>query len=324
MNLYFMTDIIKLYGALFLSRWGKEAAGDSVGAILDVVRRGKSGKYIICEDCGNIIAKPSAKSNKGCPICHGEGKSSWDGLKVSRIVEGISYFHVVFTIPLELNDFYWLNKLKFGDAMYEAAAETLLELASRNLGGSLGAVIVFHSWAQDLSLHPHLHCYIPGRVLKEDGTWKALDNYMLSNSLLAMTYKGKLINALKKIWGALELPDHGPDSYEDPFYKAFFLTSLFEKTWIVYNKKVISVRNAVKYLSDHMKRTSMAAYRIQKIDGSGVSFSWRDSRDSDAIKTMTLPGDEFLRRILLHTFPPGFRKIRNYGVLPAASRKKAR
>jgi hypothetical protein len=329
MNLYFIQDAIRIYGALFLNRWGKEAAGDSFEAIYDIIKRGKSqgaGRYVLCEDCGNVIARPKAKSLKGCPVCQGGEKTAWDALKVSRIDEDISYFHVVFTIPIELNDFYLCNKRAFGDAMYEAAAETLLELASGRLGGQVGAVIVFHSWAQDLSLHPHLHCFIPGRVLKEDGTWKMLDTHMFPNEFLAMIFKGKLVNAIKKIWQTIELPvvGNGQNSLEDPFFKAFFLTSLLEKPWIVYNKKVISVRNAAKYLSDHMKRTSIAAYRIQKIDGEGVSFTWRDARDSDAVKTMTLPGDEFLRRVLLHTFPPGFRKIRSYGVMPAASKKKAK
>jgi hypothetical protein len=102
---------------------------------------------------------------------------------------------------------------------------------------------------------------------------------------------------------------------EAPLVRDQFLDSLYHMTWIAYNKQAISVRNAAKYLSNNLKRTALAAYRIQKIDSEGVSFKWRDSRNTGEMKTMTLPGDEFLRRMLLHTFPPGFKKIRCYGPL---------
>jgi hypothetical protein len=227
----------------------------------------------------------------------------------------VGYFHLVFTLPHELNRLILANKKILLALLFKAVSETLLEFGRRRFGGTVGIIAVLHTWDQKLKDHFHLHCLVPAGALSLDQRcWvKARRNFLFPVKALSMVFRGKFLDLLQQAGekGKIEIPSEK-------------LQSLRHKNWIVYAKKPFgSPQTVLDYLGRYTHRVALSNDRILKVDNGEVTLSYRDRTDGDRKKSMTLDAHEFIRRFLLHVLPDGFMRIRHFGFLANRSKKHA-
>lgn len=276
---------------------------------------GLGGHMDVCDDCGYTRISYNSCRNRHCPKCQMLSKERWiDGQKNNLLNTG--YFHVVFTIPDSLNTLAFQNQKEVYTILFQAVAETLKELSSdkKYLGATLGFTSVLHTWAQNLMHHPHIHCIVPGGGLTSTGKWvNSRKKFFLPVKVLSRKFRGKFLYFLKKA----DLEYHGQQKYLlDPYCFNAFLSQLYQKEWIVYCKPPFkNVSSVVEYLGRYTHRVAISNNRIVKSENDMVSFKWRDYKDNNKWKIMTVSADEFIRRFLIHILPDRFMKIRHYGFL---------
>lgn len=276
-----------------------------------------------CEDCGNVLhISYNSCRNRHCPKCQALPKERWiEGQKHDLL--DIGYFHVVFTIPHTLNDIAFQNQREFYALLFRAAAETLKELAAdkKYLGADIGFTSVLHTWGQNLMHHPHIHCIVPGGGINSLGKWvSSRKKFFIPVKVLSRKFRGKFLHLLKQA----ELGFHGQISeLQDPVKWSAFLSSLYQKEWVVYCKPPFKdAACVVEYLGRYTHRVAISNSRILKLEDGQVSFKWRDYKDGNKWKIMTISAQEFIRRFLIHILPCGFMKIRHYGLLGNRNRQK--
>jgi hypothetical protein len=268
-----------------------------------------------CVECGNMVRIFNSCRNRNCPICQGSARADWAKKQESYVIPGIFYHHAVFTIPQELNALFLLNKALMGNLLFEAVKKALFELAEQKIGGQIGITATLHTWGQNLALHPHIHCIIPGGALMPNGTWLAQPKIMFPCRLLSERFKAIFINLIRNNLSQMLIPDGCPELL--PCGRAAFLEALFKKKWHVYTKPTVDATHIILYLARYVNRVAISCSRILRVDDKRVYFTWRDYKDNNKNKnkTMSLTGDEFLRRLFMHVLPKGFRKTRHYGFL---------
>jgi len=237
------------------------------------------------------------------------------------------YFHVVFTLPEELRLLALRNQKVLYSLLFKAVSETLTELArdSKHLGAEIGFLAILHTWSQTLIDHPHLHCLVTGGGLSLDGKrWIASKkDFFIPVSVLSCLFRGKFLDGLKKRHeaGELQFPGQIEELKETPAFKRF-LTNLYHQEWVVYCRPPLkNPQKVIDYLGRYTHRVALSNDRLVKLEGTKVTFRWRDSADNHKIKWLTLEAFEFIRRFLLHVLPTQFVKIRYYGILSHRSRK---
>jgi hypothetical protein len=231
----------------------------------------------------------------------------------------VPYFHVVFTLPQELNELAMHNREQIFTLLFKVSSETLKALGKdpKYLGAELGFSSILHTWGQNLMFHPHIHIIVPGGGLTADGKWKdSGKKFFIPVKVMAKLFRGKFLSALKEIRHDLI----GTDCYDD---WQRLLNTLYGKDWYVYCKRPFKTNNSVlEYLGRYTHRVAISNHRIVDMQDNKVSFKWRDYKDDNKQKVMTLTTDEFIRRFLLHILPPGFTKIRHYGFLASVVKAK--
>jgi hypothetical protein len=235
----------------------------------------------------------------------------------------VDYYHVVFTLPAPISDIAYQNKAVIYDLLFKAAAETLLRIAAdpKHLGARLGITAVLHTWGSALSHHPHIHCIVPGGGLSLDGErWVACQpGFFLPVRVLSRLFRRLMLEKLHVAHHAGHLQFFGQQQHlADTKDFASYLEPLRNIDWVVYAKRPFAGPEAVlAYLSRYTHRVAIANSRLLACDERGVTFKWKDYRSKrpDRYKTMTLDTDEFIRRFLIHVLPPGFHRIRHYGLL---------
>lgn len=227
----------------------------------------------------------------------------------------VEYFHVVFTLPDVFNAVALANPRIVYGILFDAAAQTLLEVAAnpKHLGARIGVTAILHTWGQNLQLHPHLHCVVPGGGHSPDsGRWMACQRgFFLPVRVLSRVFRGKFIDLLRRAFGSGKLRCV-PDS------AAFerLIASSVRTDWVVYAKRPFGgPEQVLKYLSRYTHKIAISNRRLVSMDERGVTFNWKDYADGNRRRTMTLEGPEFLRRFLMHVVPSGFVRIRHYGLL---------
>jgi hypothetical protein len=233
----------------------------------------------------------------------------------------VPYFHIVFTIPNELNTIVFQNQELIYSILIKSAGETIMELAKDNkyLGAAVGVTSVLHTWGQNLSFHPHVHCIVPGGGLSNDGLRfiHSSKKFFIPVKVLSRKFRGKFLFYLKKAWnsGKIKLFNRAVElGFNDNFLS--FIDSLKNIDWVAFCKKPFkSPWHVVNYLGRYTHRVAISNSRIEEFDGTTVTFKWKDYKDNCRIKHMTLSVLEFVRRFLLHVLPSGFVKIRHYGIL---------
>ena len=181
------------------------------------------------------------------------------------------------------------------------------------LGAQAGMISILHTWGQTLTLHPHLHCIVPGGGLTKSGSWKMAKSkgkYLFNVKAMSIAFRGKFIAALKKL-----LPQQMDQQLVTAFYK---------HNWIVYAKRPFTgPQSVVEYLGRYTHKIAISNQRIKSMDENTISFSYKDYKQAAVKKEMTLDAAEFIRRYSLHILPKGLVRIRHYGILSSTSKKKA-
>ena len=231
----------------------------------------------------------------------------------------VSYFHVVFTLPSVLNDWVIRQPKLIYQTLFRAAWQTVKVFSKdeKYLGAKSGMIAILHSWGQNLSLHPHIHCIIPSGGLTNLGIWKNVksdDKYLFPVKAMSKVFRAKFVAMLRQGVEKQEIEL----SNEYAIYK-----QLFQKKWVVYAKRPFGSPKAVlEYLGRYSHKIAISNHRILKIEGGNVHFSYKDYRENGEKKVMVLTQKEFIRRFALHVLPSGFMRIRHYGLLSSGHKKR--
>lgn len=270
----------------------------------------------ICDHCGDIQIHYNSCKNPSCPQCQAVKREVWT-IKEKMNTLHVRYFHVVFTIPSELNPLVLLQPKLLYSILFDASAKTIKELCDdkKYLGAQVGFTSVLHTWGQNLSLHPHVHMIVSGGGIDKLGKWKnSKKKFFLPVKVVSKLFKGKFLSSLKK-----EFPKEllsNKSQFND------ILNQCYKKDWVVYTKKQMHTPNRViEYLSRYTHRIAISNARIISHENNKVTFKYKDYKDHNRIKEMTLDELEFFRRFMMHVLPKSFLKIRHYGFLGNRNKK---
>lgn len=278
------------------------------------------GHRYLCRDCGQRHFVPHACGNRHCPSCQRLQSAQWLDRQMERVLP-IPYFHLVFTLPHELNPLIQHNQQGLYSLLFASASATLLEFGRNNLKATLGITAVLHTWSQTLTDHYHLHCVVTGGGLSLDGTsWIARSpKYLFPVRALSEVFRAKFRDGLQKLFeqGNLKFPQSNA-SLSDPEAFARYLHQVARPKWVVFAKKPFAgPKPFLAYLCRYTHRVAISNGRIEHLDKQKgtVTFRYKDYAQDGQARQMTLALPEFLRRFCLHVLPPRFVKIRNYGLL---------
>jgi len=272
------------------------------------------------ETCGHQHIAYNSCRNRHCPKCQSLARAQWIEQRQAELLN-CPYFHVVFTVPEEIAAIAYQNKATVYNILFAATAETLRVIAAdpKHLGAEIGFFAVLHTWGQALTHHPHLHCVIPGGGLSADRQrWIACrPGFFLPVRVLSRYFRRRFLELLEDAFdgGQLEFCSalQGLRERRDFLH---YLDPLRKKEWVVYAKAPFAgPEQVLDYVGRYTHRVAISNNRILDIDDGKVTFSWKDYRDDNAKKTMTLGADEFIRRFLLHVLPLGLQRIRYYGFM---------
>jgi len=317
-------DILRRHGQRYAASHPVNGTQHQVIRALCQCRTAALGGHLeACGRCGHRRAVYHSCRNRHCPKCQALAQADWLEARRADLLP-VDYFHVVFTLPHQLCPLALYRPRVIYGLLFRAAADTLATFArdpryfDAQTGGTLGITAILHTWGQNLSLHPHLHCVVTGGALASDG-----------ESFVTPRYKGFLfpVRALAKVFRA---------KFLEGLRQAFDRGKLGEDTsvpalsgklrgvdWVVYAKPPFAGPESVlAYLGAYTHRIAISNHRILSLENDRVAFRYRDYADDRKKKVMHLDVDEFIRRFLLHVLPKGFVRIRHYGLLANRSRKQ--
>ena len=320
-----LADIFRAYGESYRRNHPLPVSHLKVIEAVERCRTAVLGGHIErCDSCG--FERPAYNScrNRHCPKCQSLAKLKWLDKQKSEILP-VGYFHLVFTLPHELNGLILTNKKILLSHLFKVVGETLVDFGQTRLGGQIGLITVLHTWDQTLLDHFHLHCLVPAGALSHDQMrWTpARKNFLFPIKALSLVFCGKFLDLLKSAFARNQLLFVGQTaSLADPVAFQLLIKVLRKKPWIVYAKNPFgSPVHVLDYLGRYTHRVALSNDRILSAHNGEVTFSYRDRKNEDRKKTMTLDAHEFIRRFLLHVIPKGFVRVRHFGFL--ANRSKS-
>lgn len=267
-----------------------------------------------CNNCGTERIMYHSCRNRHCPKCQQIPRERWLQTRKEELLP-VDYFHVVFTLPHELNPIILSNKYVMFNILFKAASQTLLTFGKNELGGKLGFVAVLHTWDQQLKDHFHLHCLVAGGAVCSEGKrWiPCKNNYLFNQEALSLVFRGKYIDFLT------QTIQKGKLSFNEKYQQ--FKDKLYTHKWVVSVREPIKqAEHVLEYLARYTYRVAIANSRLVALDDGMVTFRYKD-RKNNRLKHNTISAVEFIRRFLLHTLPKGFVRIRHYGFLANRNRK---
>ena len=278
-----------------------------------------------CTDCGHMEFHNNSCRNRNCPNCQAILKEMWIDKRRAEVIDS-PYFHVVFTVPHELNPLIYGNQELLYSLLHRCSSETLLELSrdKKYLGATPGIIQVLHTWGQTLNFHPHIHCIVSGGGLSDDHKLrKCGEKFFIPVHVMAKMFRGKFLAYLQKYYAAEKLAfSSSCTELQNSYSWNEFRDSLYKKDWCPYIKETFNgFGNAIEYLGRYTHRIAITNTRIQSVTESQVTFSARNYRSGET-KAITLENVEFIRRFLMHVLPSGFQKIRYYGFLNNRTKTK--
>lgn len=261
-----------------------------------------------CDSCEKVRISYNSCRNRHCPRCQASKQAFWVE-DVSQKIIDTKYYHLVFTVPQELNTVCILDSKRFYNTMFSCVWQTLRTLGYTHYGTESGAVAILHTWGQNLGLHPHVHCLVPAAGIN------------LAGNMIQIGKKGKFLYPVNKL--SIDLRrvmmmklkkqlknDSMLSEYQSVIDKAW------TKNWVVFcEPSFAGSGRVIKYLGQYTHRVAITNHRIHNIDDKNVSFYYKDYRDAAKVKPTTMTGVEFLRRFCMHILPRGFVKVRYYGIL---------
>jgi len=320
-----LADIVRRHGAAF--RAAHRLCGVQHRALRAIERcrtAALGGELRQCDACGKQRYVYHSCRNRHCPKCQTLAKERWLAARRAELLP-VPYYHLVFTLPHELNALAQGNARALYAMLFAAASETLVEFGEnpRWLGGEIAATLVLHTWGQSLTQHLHVHCLVAAGALSAQGTWmRTRRGFLFPVKALSIVFRGKLLSALGEQFarGRLALSGAIAAPGEPRAQRALF-SALRAKSWVVYAKRPFAgPEQVLQYLGRYTHRVAISNERLISFDARSVRFRYKDSAHGRRRKTMALDAEEFLRRFTLHVLPRGFNRIRHYGLL--ANRNK--
>ena len=285
---------------------------------LDALRRCRTasmGAHVDgCTGCGHLRISYNSCRNRHCPKCQGAEREKWIQARQEELLP-VPYFHVVFTLPDLLNKLCLYKPKVLYDLLFTTAWSVLGSFGHdpKLLGAQTGMISILHTWGQTMTLHPHLHCIVPGGGLTKQGKWKQAKNdgkYLFSVKAMSKVFRGRFIAALKE-----QLPEQMDKA---------FVNGLYKHNWVVYAKRPFSgAKSVVEYLGRYTHKIAISNHRIINHENSKVTFSYKDYKHGSVKKEMTLDATEFIRRFSMHILPKGFVRIRQFGILSSCAKEKS-
>jgi hypothetical protein len=273
-----------------------------------------------CDDCGHQRVAYNSCRNRNCPKCQGLARAQWIEDRQAELLD-VPYFHIVFTVPQEIEVIAFQNQTVVYDILFQAASETLRKIAAdpKHLGAEIGFLGVLHTWGQNLLHHPHVHFLVPGGGIATDGNrWIACrPGFFPPVTVLSSMFRGLFLQHLMKAFaaGALNFFSAYRHLHEPAAFRRY-LAPVWNKAWVVYTKQPFAgPAQVLDYVGRYTHRVAISNNRLLSMDDDKVRFRWKDYRDGNRQKTMTLDGGEFIRRFLIHVLPDGFHRIRYFGFL---------
>ena len=298
--LYGLGDRIKTLG---LNTWQLR----TLSAISICRTRALGGHIDACEECGVVRISYNSCRNRHCPKCQGRKREQWVEARTEELLP-VPYFHVVFTLPSLLNESCIQYPKQLYDILFKSAWETLRTFALAK-GLKTGMIAVLHTWGQNLSLHPHLHCIVPGGGTDNRGKWKNLradGKFLFPVKAMSKVFRAKFVSMLRK----------------ENIVSPTVVNNLFAKPWVVFAKRPFAhPAHVIEYLGRYTHKVAISNNRLKDYADNKVTFSYKDYRNACKVKEMTLDDTEFIRRFALHILPKGFMKIRHYGILSSTCKK---
>ena len=268
-----------------------------------------------CDNCSKIRISYNSCRNRHCPKCQAAKQAIWVEDTSERIID-TKYFHVVFTLPHDLNEICLLDSNLFYSELFASAWNTLQTFGYTHYGVESGALAMLHTWDQKLGLHPHIHCLVPSAGLTLDGKFKRITKkckYLHNVKMMSKAFRDNMLKRLKK-----QLQKKDRLSTYQPI-----IDKVWAKNWNVFCESSFSdAEHVIKYLGQYTHRVAISNQRILSIDNDSVRFVYKDSNDNRKDKPITLTGVEFLRRFCMHILPRGFVKIRYYGIMSSRYAKR--
>jgi len=254
--------------------------------------------------CSHVHISYNSCRNRHCPKCQGNKRDLWIQAREQELIN-VPYYHIVFTLPMELNKIALYNPTLVYHLLFKSAWSVIRDFAANHsfLGAQTGMVAILHTWGQNLSLHPHLHCIVPGGGLTKANKWKhakGIGKYLFPVKMLSKVFRARYIALLRK---EIVVPEQ-------------MARSLFAKPWVVYCKQPFAApQHVIRYLGRYTHKIAISNHRIIDIDGDNVVFSAKDYRHGNKKITIRLNQLEFIRRFALHILPKGFVRMRHFGIL---------
>ena len=259
-----------------------------------------------CSSCGHLRISYNSCRNRHCPQCQGLQREQWIQAREAELLP-VPYFHVVFTLPDTLHALCMHQPAVMYNILFDAVWDTVNSFGhdAKWLGAQTGMIAILHTWGQTMTLHPHLHCIVPGGGLTKQNKWRTAKSdgkYLFNVKAMGKVFRGKFITLLKD-----RLPQHTDK---------VLLSSLYKQPWVVFAKKPFrSPHSVIEYLGRYTHKIAISNHRLQKLEDGKVDFTYKDYRRGSAAKTMQLGGMEFIRRFSMHILPKGFVRIRHFGIL---------
>lgn len=257
-----------------------------------------------CDECGTIHISYNSCRNRHCPKCQGHKRVEWIQNREADLLP-CTYYHLVFTLPGELNALALHEPKLVYDVLFNSVWQTLHQFG-KNEGLRLGMIAILHTWGQNLSLHPHLHCIVPGGGIDKNGRWQKQlrsNKYLFPVKALSKVFRAKYVQGLRS----------------KGITNQNLIESLFQKNWVVYAKRPFGgPKQVIEYLGRYTHKVAISNHRIEHVTDSEVSFRYKDYRAKGITKTMILKHEEFVRRFSMHILPKRFVRIRHYGILSSS------
>ena len=316
-----LARILSEFGPRYLDQHALSGTQAKVWRAITACRtRALGGHLACCEACGGTRHVYHSCRNRHCPQCQSRAKEAWLAQRRRELL-AVPYFHLVFTLPHRLNGLIAQRSRLLYETLFDASSATLNAFAAdpRHLGGSLAFTLVLHTWKQDLGRHVHVHALVAGGALRADGTWREPKRgFLFPVKALSRVFRGKFIAALQQHHDEGALPAMTHTQWQA------LRTQLHAHDWVVYAKQPLGgPEQVLEYLGRYTHRVAISNERIVGIDAQEVAFRVRANNEgAGKRRTIWLEGGEFIRRFLLHVLPPGFKRIRHYGLLAPAHKRE--
>lgn len=322
-----LAEVFARFGAAYQATHRLVPVQDRAIAAIQACRTETLGGHVErCDACGRLRYHYHSCRNRHCPKCQTLAKERWLAARRAELLP-VPYFHLVFTLPHELNALAQGNPRAIYALLFQSVSDTLIEFGEnpRWLGGAIAATLVLHTWGQTLSQHLHIHALVAAGALAPDGHWIASRRgFLFPVPALSPVFRGKFIAALKRLFlsGTLKLAGSSA-TLADPRKQHHLFSALHKTDWVVYAKRPFAgPEQVLDYLGRYTHRVAISNHRLLSCDDTAVRFRYKDYTHGNRRKVLALEPAEFIRRFLLHVLPSGFMRIRHYGILANRAKRE--